>query len=81
MVHHWYQQDLHRQQILSPVSTTKATNFAISTAGGVDTDGKFATCINDSSGKFATSGVNDTSGTGGKMEIFATGVNYTGGAP
>jgi hypothetical protein len=36
-------------------------NFATSSAGVVDTGGKFATSVNDTSGKFAT-GVNDTSG-------------------
>jgi hypothetical protein len=34
-----------------PVSTTPATNFAIDTAGVVDTSGKFAIGVNDTSGK------------------------------
>jgi hypothetical protein len=46
---------------LPPVSTTPATNFATSTAGVVDTAGKFATGVKDTGGKFAA-GVNVTSG-------------------
>jgi hypothetical protein len=43
------------------VSTTPVANFATSSAGVVDTDGKFATGVNDTGGKFATD-VNDTGG-------------------
>jgi hypothetical protein len=47
--------------ILPPVSTTMAANFATSSAGVVDTGGKFATGVNDTGSKFAT-GVNDAGG-------------------
>jgi hypothetical protein len=36
---------------LPPLSTTPAANFAVSFASVVDTVGKFATCVNDTSGK------------------------------
>ncbi len=55
-----------------PVSTTPLAKFATSSAGVVDTVGKFATGVNDTGGKFAT-GVNDAGG------IFATRINDTGG--
>jgi hypothetical protein len=51
---------------LPPVSTTPASNFAISFTSVVDTGGKFATGVNDTGGKFAT-GINNTSETGGKI--------------
>jgi hypothetical protein len=38
---------------LLPASMTLAANFATSSAGVVYTDSKFATSINDTSGKFA----------------------------
>jgi hypothetical protein len=41
------------------VSTTPAANFATSFSSVVETGGKFATGVNDSSSKFAA-GVNDT---------------------
>jgi hypothetical protein len=41
------------------VSTTPAATFATSTAGVVDTVGKFATGVNDTGAKF-TAGVNNT---------------------
>ncbi len=50
------------------VSTTLAANFATSSAGVVDTGGKFANDVNDTGGKFAT-GVNDT---GGKLPPVST---------
>jgi hypothetical protein len=53
-------------------STTPAANFAASTAGVVDTGGKFITGVNDTGGKFSA-GVYDT---GSK---FSAGVNATGG--
>jgi hypothetical protein len=59
--------EIFTSQGAPPVSTTPAANFATSSAGVVDTGGKFATSVNSTSGKFAT-GINDT---GGK---FATGV-------
>jgi hypothetical protein len=43
------------------VSTTLVANFATSSAGVVDTGGKFSTAVNDAGGKFAT-GVNDAGG-------------------
>jgi hypothetical protein len=39
-----------------PVSTKPAANFATGTAYFVVTSGKFATCVNDTSGKFAAGG-------------------------
>jgi hypothetical protein len=47
-VHHRYQR--HHVANLPPVSTALEANFATSTAGVVDTGGKFATGINDTSG-------------------------------
>jgi hypothetical protein len=38
-----------------------AATFTTSSAGVVDTGGKFATCVNDTGGKFAA-GVNDADG-------------------
>jgi hypothetical protein len=46
---------------LPPVSTTPAANFATSSAGVVDTGGKFATSVNDTGSKIAT-GVNYAGG-------------------
>jgi hypothetical protein len=43
------------------VSTTPSENFATSTAGVVDTGGKFATGVKDTGGNFAA-GDNDTVG-------------------
>jgi hypothetical protein len=63
---HWWQIcqrcQLHRWQILPPVSTTLAANFATGTYGVVYTGGKFATGVgvNDTGGNSA--GVNDTCG-------------------
>jgi hypothetical protein len=54
------------------VITTPAANFATSSAGVVDTGGKFATGVNYTSGKFAPS-VDDACGK------FAISVNNTGG--
>jgi hypothetical protein len=50
------------------VSMTPAANFSTSTAGGVDTSGKFDTGVHDSGGIFAA-GVNDT---GGKLPPVST---------
>jgi hypothetical protein len=52
---------------LPPVSTIPAANFATSFTSVVDTGGKFATVVNDTSGKFAdgvkiATGINDTGG-------------------
>jgi len=46
--------DIFASQGAPPVPTTPAVNFAIGTAGVVDTGGKFATGVNDTGGKFAT---------------------------
>ncbi len=46
---------------LPPVSTTLAANFATSTAGIVDTGGKFSNGVNHTGRKFAAS-VNDIGG-------------------
>jgi hypothetical protein len=46
---------------LIPVSTTPAAYFSTSFASIVDTDGKFATGVNDTGVKFDTD-VNDASG-------------------
>ncbi len=43
------------------MSTTLAANFATSSAGAVETGGKFATGVNDAGGKFSTF-VNDVNG-------------------
>jgi hypothetical protein len=48
-VHRRYQRQW--QQIFPLVSTTPAANFSTSSAGVVDTDGKFATGVNDTGGK------------------------------
>ncbi len=46
---------------LPPVPMTPAANFATSTAGVVETAGKFATGVKDTGGKFVAS-VNNTGG-------------------
>jgi hypothetical protein len=46
---------------LPPMSVTPATNFATSLASVVDTGGKFATGVNNTSGKF-DAGISDTGG-------------------
>ncbi len=53
---------------MPPVPKTPAANFATSSAGVVDTGGKFATRVNDTGGKFATA-VNST---GGKLPPVST---------
>ncbi len=59
-LHEWLA-EIFTSQGAPPVSTTPAVNFAIGTAGVVDTGSKFATDVNDTSGKFSAD-VNDTGG-------------------
>jgi hypothetical protein len=54
-------ESFRKSQGAQPVSTTPVAKFATSTAGVVDTGGKFATGVNVTGGKFAT-GVNSTPG-------------------
>jgi hypothetical protein len=53
---------------LPPESTTPAANFATSTAGVVDTGGKFTASVYDTGSKFSA-GVNAT---GGKLPRVST---------
>jgi hypothetical protein len=60
--------EIFASQSAPPVSTTPVVNFATSSAGVVDTRGKFATGVKDTGGKFVT-GVNDA---GGKLPPVST---------
>jgi hypothetical protein len=60
--------EIFASQSAPPVSTTPVANFATSSAGVVNTGGKFVTGVNDTGGKFVT----NVNSAGGKLPPVST---------